>query len=34
MWKAHQRLADGTTNEWVGVEGDRRPASVTRITAR
>lgn len=30
-WKARQRFADGTSADWVGVEGDRRPASVTRI---
>ena len=33
-WKAHQHYADGTSANWVGVEGDRRPASVTRLTAR
>lgn len=33
MWKAHQRFADGTSADWVGVEGDRRPAAVTRLTA-
>ena len=32
-WKARQRFADGTSAEWVGVEGDRRPASVTRLVA-
>ena len=32
-WKARQRLADGTSVDWVGVQGDRRPASVTRLTA-
>jgi hypothetical protein len=32
-WKAHQRFADGTSAEWTGVEGDRRPASVTKISA-
>ncbi len=32
-WRAHQRYADGTVVHWVGVEGDRRPASVTRMTA-
>lgn len=32
-WKVHQRYADGTSADWTGVEGDRRPASVTRITA-
>ena len=33
MWKAHQRFADGTSADWVGIEGDRRPAAVTRLTA-
>lgn len=32
-WKAHQRFADGTSADWIGVQGDRRPASVTRLTA-
>lgn len=32
-WKAHQRFADGTSADWVGVEGDRRPAAVTKLTA-
>jgi uncharacterized protein YcnI len=32
-WKARQRFADGTTADWFGVEGDRRPAAVTRLTA-
>lgn len=32
-WKARQRFADGTSADWVGVEGDRRPASVTKLTA-
>jgi uncharacterized protein YcnI len=31
-WKARQRFADGTSADWIGVEGDRRPASVTRLT--
>ena len=31
-WKARQRFADGTSADWVGVEGDRRPASVTTLT--
>ena len=30
-WKARQRFADGTSADWVGVEGDRRPASVTTL---
>lgn len=32
-WKARQRLADGTSEDWVGVAGDRRPAAVTTLTA-
>lgn len=31
MWKVRQRFADGTSADWVGVEGDRRPASVTKL---
>lgn len=30
-WKARQRFADGTSADWVGVEGDRRPASITQL---
>ncbi len=32
-WKARQRFADGTSADWVGVVGDRRPASVTKLIA-
>lgn len=32
-WKARQRFAGGTSAEWIGVEGDRRPAAVTRLTS-
>jgi uncharacterized protein YcnI len=32
-WKARQRFAGGTSADWVGVEGDRRPASVTKLSA-
>ena len=32
QWKARQKFADGTSADWIGVEGDRRPASVTRLT--
>ena len=32
-WKAHQRFVDGTSADWTGVEGDRRPAAVTRLVA-
>ena len=31
VWKAHQRFADGTSADWVGIEPDRRPASVTTL---
>ena len=31
-WKARQRFADGTSADWVGVEGDRRPAAVTTLS--
>ena len=32
-WKARQKFADGTSAEWIGVVGDRRPASITTLTA-
>jgi uncharacterized protein YcnI len=31
-WTVKQRLADGTSADWVGPEGDRRPASITKLT--
>jgi uncharacterized protein YcnI len=31
-WKVRQRLADGTSVDWFGPAGDRRPASVTKLT--
>jgi len=31
IWKAHQHFKDGTTADWVGPAGDRRPASVTKL---
>jgi uncharacterized protein YcnI len=31
-WKTRQRFADGSSADWVGVQGDRRPASVTQLT--
>jgi uncharacterized protein YcnI len=34
VWKATQRFVDGTTSEWVGPRGDKRPASVTVLTSR
>ena len=33
VWKAHQHFADGTTADWVGVAGEKRPASVTKLTS-
>ena len=32
-WKVHQRYSDGTSDDWVGPAGDRRPAAVTKLTA-
>jgi uncharacterized protein YcnI len=32
-WKARQKFEDGTSADWIGVVGDRRPASVTTLTA-
>jgi ketosteroid isomerase-like protein len=31
VWKAHQHFADGTTADWVGAAGERRPAAVTKL---
>jgi len=33
VWKAVQTFADGTKAEWVGPPGDKRPASVTQLSA-
>jgi uncharacterized protein YcnI len=33
-WKARQRFVDGSSADWVGVEGDRRPAAVTKLIAQ
>jgi uncharacterized protein YcnI len=33
VWKAHQHFSDGTTAAWVGVAGEKRPASVTKLAA-
>ncbi|MGQ0736214.1 MAG: DUF1775 domain-containing protein [Acidobacteriota bacterium] len=30
-WKAYQRFADGSSADWIGPSGDRRPASITRL---
>lgn len=31
VWKAHQHFTDGTTADWVGAGGERRPAAVTTL---
>jgi len=33
VWKAHQHFANGTTADWIGAAGERRPASLTRLVA-
>ena len=30
-WKVHQRYADGTSDDWTGPAGDRRPAPITKL---
>jgi uncharacterized protein YcnI len=31
-WRARQRFADGSSTDWAGPPGDRRPASVVKLT--
>lgn len=33
VWKAHQHFSDGTSADWVGLAGEKRPASVTKLAA-
>ena len=33
VWKAHQHFADGTTADWVGAAGERRPAAITKLVS-
>jgi uncharacterized protein YcnI len=33
VWKAHQHFADGTSADWIGAPGERRPASITKLTS-
>ena len=33
VWRVHQQYADGTSDEWIGEAGDRRPAQATRLRA-
>lgn len=33
VWKAHQHFADGTTADWIGAAGERRPAAVTKLAS-
>ena len=32
-WKAHQHFSDGSVADWIGPAGDKRPASVTKLSA-
>ena len=32
-WKAVQRFADGTSEEWTGPSGDKHPAPITKVKA-
>jgi uncharacterized protein YcnI len=34
IWRAHQHFTDGTVAEWVGVAGEKRPASVTKLSTQ
>ncbi|MCI0365704.1 MAG: nuclear transport factor 2 family protein, partial [Phycisphaerales bacterium] len=34
IWRAHQHFADGTVADWVGVAGEKRPASVTKLSTQ
>lgn len=31
VWKVHQRYEDGTSSEWIGPEGTRGPAPITKL---
>ena len=33
VWKAHQHFTDGSTADWVGAAGERRPAAVTKLVS-
>jgi ketosteroid isomerase-like protein len=33
VWKAHQHFTDGTTVDWVGAAGERRPAAATKLVS-
>jgi uncharacterized protein YcnI len=33
VWKAHQHFSDGTTADWIGVAGEKRPAAVTKLVS-
>ena len=33
VWKAHQHFSDGTVADWIGIAGDKRPASFTTLSA-
>ncbi len=34
IWRVHQRYADGTSSDWVGVAGSRAPAPVTTLVSQ
>jgi len=33
VWKAHQHFSDGSTMDWIGLAGEKRPASITKLAA-
>ena len=33
VWKAHQHFTDGSTADWVGAAGERRPAADTKLVS-
>jgi uncharacterized protein YcnI len=33
VWKAHQHFTDGSMADWIGARGERRPASITKLTS-
>jgi uncharacterized protein YcnI len=33
LWKATQRFADGSSTQWIGLAGEKQPASITTLSA-
>jgi uncharacterized protein YcnI len=33
VWKAHQHFSDGSAIDWIGVAGEKRLASITKLAA-